>query len=192
MASGILDKIGSDKGLLPDGTKLLPEPLLTHHQWCCVVFTRKQFDSECWNQYCAFKQLLVSHFNIANDKFPLLVLLYIYMIYIDISCDIFVPVLRFSINVILNLSITKPQKYHNTRVVWVIFVINYRAHISAVTHEWDIAVFCCGTVRVHLWNLFVSLQSHFRLFHVFHIHLLYQLYEIAFSATSLALLLNVA
>ena len=32
MAEGIQVNIGSGNGLLPDGTKLLPEPMLTYHQ----------------------------------------------------------------------------------------------------------------------------------------------------------------
>ena len=31
--------IGSGNGLLPDGTKPLPEPMLTDDQWCVVAFT---------------------------------------------------------------------------------------------------------------------------------------------------------
>ena len=30
---GFLVNIGSDIGLLPDSIKLLPEPMLNHHQW---------------------------------------------------------------------------------------------------------------------------------------------------------------
>ena len=33
MATMILDCIGSGNGQLPDGTKPLPEPMLTHHHW---------------------------------------------------------------------------------------------------------------------------------------------------------------
>ena len=32
MSSKILVKIGSGNGLLPDGTKLLPEPMLSYYQ----------------------------------------------------------------------------------------------------------------------------------------------------------------
>ena len=35
--------IGSGNGLLPDGTKPLPEPLLTNYQSCLVTFTPGQF-----------------------------------------------------------------------------------------------------------------------------------------------------
>ena len=37
---------GSGNGLLPDGTKPLPEPMLTNHQWGLVVFTWEQFHSK--------------------------------------------------------------------------------------------------------------------------------------------------
>ena len=33
-----LHQHGSGNGLLPDGTKPLPEPMLTHHQWSPVTF----------------------------------------------------------------------------------------------------------------------------------------------------------
>ena len=35
----ILDNTGSCNGLLPDGTKPLPEPMLTYHQWGSVAYT---------------------------------------------------------------------------------------------------------------------------------------------------------
>ena len=35
----ILVNIGSGNGLLPDGTKPLPEPMLTDDLWGIVVFT---------------------------------------------------------------------------------------------------------------------------------------------------------
>ena len=39
MATGIWVNIGSGNGLLPDGTKPLPEPTLTYHHWGFVSFT---------------------------------------------------------------------------------------------------------------------------------------------------------
>ena len=39
----ILDNIGSGNGLLPDGTKPLPEPMLTYPHWGILTFTRGQF-----------------------------------------------------------------------------------------------------------------------------------------------------
>ena len=35
--------MGSGNGLLPDGTKSLPEPMLTNHERCSVAFTKEQF-----------------------------------------------------------------------------------------------------------------------------------------------------
>ena len=39
--------IGSGNGLLPDGTKPLPEPMLTYHQWGPKTFTWKKFHERC-------------------------------------------------------------------------------------------------------------------------------------------------
>ena len=39
MATKISFNIGLGNGLLPDGTKPLPEPMLTYHQVCTVAFT---------------------------------------------------------------------------------------------------------------------------------------------------------
>ena len=44
MVLEILVNIGSGKGLLPDGTKPLPEPKLTCHQWSLVALTWQQFN----------------------------------------------------------------------------------------------------------------------------------------------------
>ena len=38
-----LRQLGSGNGLSPDGTKPLPEPMLTHRQWIFVAFTQQQF-----------------------------------------------------------------------------------------------------------------------------------------------------
>ena len=43
MATEIWVNIGSGNGLLPDGTKPLPEPLLTDHQWSPETFILGQF-----------------------------------------------------------------------------------------------------------------------------------------------------
>ena len=60
MASGIWVKIGSGNGLLPDGTKPLPEPMWTYHQWFPLTFIwghyRKQnlklhFYTPVWNPF---------------------------------------------------------------------------------------------------------------------------------------------
>ena len=39
MATEIYVNIGTGNGLLPDGTKPLPEPMLTYDQWGVVAFT---------------------------------------------------------------------------------------------------------------------------------------------------------
>ena len=39
--------IGSGNSLLPDGTKPLPEPMLTGHPWSSVTFTEGQFHKQC-------------------------------------------------------------------------------------------------------------------------------------------------
>ena len=45
-------QIGSGDGLLPDGTKLLPEPMLTKHQWGLVAFTlQENFPGNAWDIY---------------------------------------------------------------------------------------------------------------------------------------------
>ena len=43
MVTEICINIGSGNGLLPDGTKPLPEPMLTYHQWGPVTITWGQF-----------------------------------------------------------------------------------------------------------------------------------------------------
>ena len=43
MATYIWVNIGSGKGLLPDGTKPLPEAMLTYHQWSFRAFIWQQF-----------------------------------------------------------------------------------------------------------------------------------------------------
>ena len=47
MATEIWVNIGSDNGLLPDGTKPLPEPLVTDHQWSPGTFILGQFHMRC-------------------------------------------------------------------------------------------------------------------------------------------------
>ena len=45
ISSWILVNIGLGNGLLPDGTKPLPEPVLINHQWERLAFTWGQFHS---------------------------------------------------------------------------------------------------------------------------------------------------
>ena len=47
MAIGISVNIGSGKGLLPDGTKPLLEPMLTNDQWS----QKNTSDIYCWNEF---------------------------------------------------------------------------------------------------------------------------------------------
>ena len=48
MATQIWINFGSGNGLLPDGTKPLPEPLLTYHQVFCGIHMR-EFSPEMFN-----------------------------------------------------------------------------------------------------------------------------------------------
>ena len=43
MVTSIWIKIGSGNGLLPEGSKPLPKPVLTYHQRCALAFTWEQF-----------------------------------------------------------------------------------------------------------------------------------------------------
>ena len=47
MASWIWVNISSGNGLLPDGTKPLPDPMLTYHQWGLTTFLWGQFHNRC-------------------------------------------------------------------------------------------------------------------------------------------------
>ena len=47
MATWIWVNIGLGNGLLPDGTKSLPEPLLTWYRWGSVAFNWEQFSINC-------------------------------------------------------------------------------------------------------------------------------------------------
>ena len=43
--------IGSGNGLLPDGTKPMPEPMLLSHWWDPVAFSLEHFHTECRSYY---------------------------------------------------------------------------------------------------------------------------------------------
>ena len=47
IAIWICVNMGSGDGLVPDGTKPLPKPMLTSHQWSSVANTWKQFHGKC-------------------------------------------------------------------------------------------------------------------------------------------------
>ena len=49
MSTQIWVDICSDNGLLPEGTKSLPEPTLTYHQCCTMIFTWVQFHKRYLN-----------------------------------------------------------------------------------------------------------------------------------------------
>ena len=51
MATRSWVNIGSGNGLFPDGTKPLPEPMLTDHQWSPVTFIVGQFCRRCLNHH---------------------------------------------------------------------------------------------------------------------------------------------
>ena len=55
MATEILVNIGSGNGLLHDGTKPLPEPMLTDHEWSSVTFILGQFHKRCLFENYIFK-----------------------------------------------------------------------------------------------------------------------------------------
>ena len=57
--------IGSGNGLVPNGTKPLPKPMLTNHQWCAVAHSWGQFHWK-WSRYlslihvCVWKLLKIA------------------------------------------------------------------------------------------------------------------------------------
>ena len=59
MATEIWVNIGSGNGLLPDGTrKKIPEPMLTSHLWCSVVFTWEQLHNQSTILYNEFSKII--------------------------------------------------------------------------------------------------------------------------------------
>ena len=60
MATEIWFKIGSGNGLLPDGTKPLPEPMLTYHQWSPVNLILRNFtrDASTINHQSLFENYI--------------------------------------------------------------------------------------------------------------------------------------
>ena len=65
MVTFIVVNIGSINWLLPDGSKPLPEPTLTHlSSWGSMAFTCEQFHSQClgcYSVYCVWKSLKYYH-----------------------------------------------------------------------------------------------------------------------------------
>ena len=80
MVTEIWVNIGQGNGLLPDDTKLLPEPLLTDHQWSPVTFIYGYFQ-RCINHQSLKIDLKItclkfhSHFPGANELSPPAVLI---------------------------------------------------------------------------------------------------------------------
>ena len=70
MATEIWVNIGSGNGLIPDGTKPLPEPMLTDEQWSPVTFNfiAGQFHKRCLNHQSNLFENYMSE-NISS-KFP--------------------------------------------------------------------------------------------------------------------------
>ena len=61
MTIEICVNIGSGNGFLPDGTKPLPKPALTHRQWDLVSFTSENFTPWYEFENCEFKITTASH-----------------------------------------------------------------------------------------------------------------------------------
>ena len=53
----IVLNFGSGNGLLPDGTKPLPEPMLIYHTWDPVILNEEQFHRKC-SGYVSHKMCL--------------------------------------------------------------------------------------------------------------------------------------
>ena len=61
MATSVWVNIGSGNGLLPDGTKPLPEPMLTYHQLGRVAFTWWQYSLEMLTVSLTKRGLKITH-----------------------------------------------------------------------------------------------------------------------------------
>ena len=62
MVAEIWVNIVSDSGLLPNGTKPLPEPMLTDHLWSLVTFILGKFHKRCLSHQ-SLKSILKFHSN---------------------------------------------------------------------------------------------------------------------------------
>ena len=70
MATEIQINIGSSDGMLPDGTKPLPELMLTYHERCSVTFNWEQFHKKktgTQSETCVGKLHLKIIINSANE-----------------------------------------------------------------------------------------------------------------------------
>ena len=121
MATEIWVNIGSGNGLLPDGTKPLPEPMLTDHQWSPVTIILGQFDRRClnhqplkliskshiWNSIQISQGQWVNCLNVCLDFHPL-------------SCS--------------NLFACKIQKSIYMHILW--FISDLMLHCEAIWASW--------------------------------------------------------
>ena len=65
MATEMWVNIGSGNGLLPEGNKPLPEPMLTDHQWSPVTFISGQFHNFWFGSWSAFYKILQQYIPIS-------------------------------------------------------------------------------------------------------------------------------
>ena len=70
MVTEIWVNIGSGNGLLPDGTKPLPDPMLTDHQWGPVTFILGQFHKRCLNNQSLCENPCEKYIYKISFKFP--------------------------------------------------------------------------------------------------------------------------
>ena len=66
MVTYISVSIGSGNSLLPDGTKTLSKPVLTHHYWCSVAFTWEQFHGRWPSCVMSLKVIFLKLLNISQ------------------------------------------------------------------------------------------------------------------------------
>ena len=69
VATKIWVNIGSGNGLLPDGTKPLPEPMLTDHKWSQVTFILGLFHMRCLNHQ-SLKSVFENYMSKISFIFP--------------------------------------------------------------------------------------------------------------------------
>ena len=141
MAREIWVNIGSGNGLLPDGTKPLPELMLTDHQWSPVTFILGQFHKRCLNHQ-SLKSVLKLHLKF-HSNFPGANEL---MFYLCSPCAVSNNMLELrdlapvSID-LLHKSHNAPVTFHNAPFC------NRNVHISVT--KWCIVGYLCNA----LWNL---------------------------------------
>ena len=139
MASGIWVNIGSGNGLLPDGTKPLPEPMLTDHLWSPVTFILGQFHKRCFNH-----QSLKSIWNYKSKisfKFP-------WGQWVKSKCQLPAATSTGSL----------PQNYTKCNYIELCFApsstceSNYRMNIHISSQSLYTPITCIHNFSVHLFN----------------------------------------